>query len=371
MGFAINGKFTSQRITGVQRVAYELTRAMQALIASPGDLPVLMPPDGKDVGLASRKTHKGGNLTGNLWEQIALPLDAGNDTLISLCNTGPLLKRRQLVMIHDMAVYDVPEAFSKKFSIWYRAKFSVLRRQTRLLLTVSEFSRQRICHHLKIDESRVEVVRPGADHMDRITPDDSILGRLSLTRDQYCVLVGSLDPRKNLQRVLAATKLLEHRPDLKFVVAGGANARIFAAQNTSASAHSDHLTWAGFVSDEELKALYQGAACLVFPSLYEGYGLPPLEAMYCGCPVITSREASLPEVCGDAAMYCDARSVEDIAAKIDAMTSDAALRESHRARGLVQANQFKWDGAASQMVRILHDGRFETADFLKPQSSTD
>jgi glycosyltransferase involved in cell wall biosynthesis len=365
MGFAINGKFTSQRITGVQRVAFELTRAMQALVSSPESLPLVVPPDGKDLGLASRPTRKKSSLTGNLWEQLILPLESSHDTLLSLCNTGPLLKRRQLVMIHDMAVYDVPHAFSKKFAFWYRLKFSVLRRQTRLILTVSEFSKQRICHHLRLDPSQVEVVRPGADHMDRIEADDAILTRLSLEKDKFCVLVGSLDPRKNLQRVLAATKLLAHRPDIKFVVAGGANPRIFAAQDTSQKASSDNVTWAGFVSDGELKALYGNAACLVFPSLYEGYGLPPLEAMYCGCPVITSTEASLPEVCGDAALYCDANSVEDIAAKIETMTSQAELRESHRRRGLARAQQLKWDGAANRMVQILYDGRFETAEYLK------
>jgi glycosyltransferase involved in cell wall biosynthesis len=371
MGFVINGKFTSQRITGVQRVAFELTRAMQALVPSPSDLPLVIPPDGKDVGLAYRPARRATGLKGNLWEQVSLPLETGDDLLLSLCNTGPLLKRRQLVMIHDMAVYDVPEAFSKKFSFWYRLKFSVLRRQTQLILTVSDFSRKRICHHLDLNESQVEVIRPGADHMDRIQPDRAILSRLSLEEGKYCVLVGSLDPRKNLQRVLAATKLLEHRPDIKFVVAGGANPRIFAAQNTGKDLHSQHVTWAGFVSDEELKALYGSAACLVFPSLYEGYGLPPLEAMYCGCPVITSSEASLPEVCGDAALYCDPRSVEDIAAKIEAMVSQPELREMHRRKGLARANLFKWDRAASQLLQILQNGRFIATNFMKAHSSAD
>jgi glycosyltransferase involved in cell wall biosynthesis len=257
-----------------------------------------------------------------------------------------------------MAVYDVPHGFSKKFVMWYRLRFSVLRRQANLILTVSRFSRERICHHLRLDESRVEVIRPGADHMDRVTAEPSILEKLSLSKDKYCILVGSLDPRKNLQRVLAATKLLGHLDkDFKFVIAGGANPRVFANSDSTQQSYSDRVIWAGFVSDGELKALYSSAACLVFASLYEGYGLPPLEAMYCGCPVIVSKEASLPEVCGDAAMYCDATSVEDIAAKIELMATNDVLREQHRRAGLTHAAQFRWDGAAKKLMQILQTAR--------------
>ncbi|WP_159838401.1 glycosyltransferase family 4 protein [Burkholderia sp. 8Y] len=357
MGFAINGKFASQRITGVQRVAYELTRAMQSRAASPAELPVLVPSNATDLGLAARPTHIGRGLTGNLWEQISLPLEARRDTLISLCNTGPLFKRRHMLMIHDMAVYDVPHGFSRKFVMWYRLRFSLLRSQANTILTVSGFSRNRICHHLGVDESRVLVVRPGADHMDRVTSEPSILEKLALSKDKYCVLVGSLDPRKNLRRVLAATELLKDLKDFKFVIAGAANARVFASGESGPGADSDRVIWAGFVTDGELKALYGSAACLVFASLYEGYGLPPLEAMYCGCPVIVSSEASLPEVCGDAAMYCDAGSIDDIAAKIRVMATQEDVRMKHRRAGLEHARQFKWDGAATRLLEIMQAAR--------------
>ncbi|SAL05127.1 group 1 glycosyl transferase [Caballeronia arationis] len=371
MGFVINGKFASQRITGVQRVAYELTRAMQARAHSPNELEVVVPHNAADLGLASRRVRFGASLKGNLWEQISLPIATARDTLISLCNTGPLLKRNQVVMVHDMAVYDVPHAFSKKFLFWYRSKFSILRRQTLLILTVSNFSKSRICHHLKMDPSNVEVIRPGADHLDRLVADHSIIGRLSLTKDAYCVIVGSLDPRKNLQRVLDAIKQLGHIPNIKFVIAGGANARVFAAQGATTQAVDDRVIWAGFVSDAELKALYTDAACLIFPSLYEGCGLPPLEAMYCGCPVIVSTAASLPEVCGDAAMYCDPESVEDIAAKITLMTTSPDLREHHRKTGLQHVGQYRWDHAATRLAQVLYGERHGGAPYLEVQSRTE
>jgi glycosyltransferase involved in cell wall biosynthesis len=368
--FAINGKFTSQRITGVQRVAYELTRAIQAGESPADELEVVVPQNAAGAGNSLKRKRLCGWLKGNLWEQIALPMATTGQTLISLCNTGPLVKRSQIVMLHDMAIYDVPEAFSKKFRFWYRFKFAILHRQAQVVLTVSAFSKERICHHLGIDEARVAVIHNGADHLDRVVSDPSVLDRLKLTRGSYCVVVGSLDPRKNLQRVLDAVKQLGHLRDIKFVIVGGANPRIFDSKHVAKQPDSDQVVWAGFVSDGELKALYGDAACLVFPSLYEGFGLPPLEAMYCGCPAIVSNEASLPEVCGDAAMYCNARSVDDIAAKISLMMSDEKLRRRYSEIGLRHVQQFRWDRSASKLLQVLYGERYaKTAQHALPSSA--
>jgi glycosyltransferase involved in cell wall biosynthesis len=368
MVFAINGKFTSQRITGVQRVAYELTRAAQMGDSPANRLEVVVPQDAVEPGISLRGKRRSPWLTGNLWEQIALPLATSGETLISLCNSAPLFKGRQVVMVHDMAVYDVPHAFSKKFLMWYRMKFALLHRNAQTILTVSEFSKSRICHHLGIDAQRVSVIHPGADHLDRVVADGGILTRLNLVKDSYCVIVGSLDPRKNLQRVLDAIKHLGHLPDIKFVIAGGSNSRVFDSSITAPDTVSKQVIWAGFVSDGELKALYGDAACLVFPSLYEGFGLPPLEAMYCGCPVIVSDRASLPEVCGEAALYCDATSVDDIADKISLMLGDAALRARYRELGERHARQFRWDRAARKLSKILYGESLEAAPSLTARS---
>jgi glycosyltransferase involved in cell wall biosynthesis len=238
---------------------------------------------------------------------------------------------------------------------------------------VSTFSKSRICHHLKIDESRIAVVHPAADHLDRIAANPAVLDRLGLARDGYCVIVGSLDPRKNLQRVLEAVGKLEHLSELKFVVVGGRNSRIFhtdAAQHTGNAAHSSQVVWAGFVSDGELKALYENAGCLIFPSLYEGFGLPPLEAMYCGCPVIASSSTAIPEACGDAAMYCDATSADDIAAKISRMMNDAELRQRHRTMGLLHAREFRWEYSAQKALEILYGTTGDRLHDLTPSAST-
>ncbi|SDR54537.1 glycosyltransferase family 4 protein [Paraburkholderia tuberum] len=369
MAFAINGKFTSQSITGVQRVAYELTRAMQ-MRAAPGDEPeVFVPQNAVEPGALLKPQRRFPWLRGTLWEQITLPVAARGITLLSLCNTNPLFKHSQVVMVHDMAVFDVPQGFSRKFRLWYRICFALLPRTHPIVLTVSTFSKMRICHHLKIDESRVKVVAPGADHFDRIVADPSVLQRLELKKDAYCVIVGSLDPRKNLRGVLDAIVRLGHLRDVKFVIVGKQYPRIFSGAGVEHPVHSRQVVWAGFVSDAELKALYESAGCLVFPSLYEGFGLPPLEAMYCGCPVIASARTSIPEACGDAAMYCDATSADDIAAKIAQMMSDAGLRQRYRSAGLLHAREFRWERAAQTVLEILDVKTGERLPELTPRAS--
>jgi glycosyltransferase involved in cell wall biosynthesis len=369
MPFVINGKFTSQPVTGVQRVAYELTRAMQ-MRELPGDeLEVFVPDNVVEPGALLKRQRSFPWLRGTLWEQITLPIAARGRTLLNLCNTNPVFKRGQIVMVHDMAIYDVPSGFSRKFRFWYRICFALLPRIQPVILTVSSYSKMRICHHLKIDESRVTVVSPGADHLDRVVSDCAVIRRLGLVKDAYCVIVGSLDPRKNLQRVLEAVDKLEHLSEVKFVIVGGKNTRIFSSEKAKQLAHEKQVLWAGFVSDGELKSLYENAACLVFPSLYEGFGLPPLEAMYCGCPVIASSRTSIPEACGDAAMYCDAASADDIAAKISLMMNDADLREHYRMKGTAHAREFRWEYSAQKVLEILYGRAGERLPDLAPSAS--
>jgi glycosyltransferase involved in cell wall biosynthesis len=369
MTFAINGKFTSQPVTGVQRVAYELTRAMQ-MRAIPGDeLEVIVPQNAVEPGVLLKRQRRSPWLRGTLWEQITLPIAARGMTLLNLCNTNPLFKRGQVVMVHDMAVYDVPQGFSRKFRLWYRVCFALLPRTEPMILTVSAFSKSRICHHLKIDESRVTVVNPGADHLDRVASNPAVLSRFGLVKDTYCVIVGSFDPRKNLQRALQAIGKLGHLTEVKFVIVGGKNPRIFSSERDGHPAFSKQVLWAGFVSDGELKSLYENAGCLIFPSLYEGFGLPPLEAMYCGCPVIASSRTSIPEACGDAAMYCDATSADDIAAKISTMMSDPELRQRHRVMGSLHAREFRWERSAQKVLEILYGHTGDRLPDLTPRAS--
>jgi glycosyltransferase involved in cell wall biosynthesis len=356
MTFVVNGKFASQCVTGVQRVAYELAYALSQR-APPGGMSALWVPRNarplQELQALRRVCGRGGG--GALWEQLLLPLAARAQLLVSLCNLGPLFKRRHVVMIHDMALYDMPDGLSRIVRAGYRCAFALLRLNALHLMTVSSYSRERMIHHWGLPAARISVVSPAADHMGRIASEPATLARLGLQRQAYCLMVGSLDARKNLARVLAAINQVICPPGFKFVIVGGTHTGVFSAPSaprTRCDAPS-RVVWTGVVSDGELKALYEGARCFVFPSLYEGFGLAPLEAMYCGCPAIVSREAALPETCGDAALYCDAHSIDDIADKIELMLNDARLRERYRQRGLLHAHAWHWRDAAEQLCRTL------------------
>ncbi|MEM5344688.1 glycosyltransferase family 4 protein [Paraburkholderia azotifigens] len=355
--FVINGKFMSQRMTGVQRCAYEFATALQRVEQEHRRFSVIVPVDATTASAPFKTRTAFSWLKGSLWEQLALPFASGRHILLSLCNVGPIIKRRHVVMIYDMAVFDAPAGYSRKFRWWYAFMFFSLKLNARHIVTVSEFSKSRIRAALAVPDSKVSVVKLAADHFGRIESDSGVISRLDLKKDRYGLAVGSLAGGKNHARLLAAIERLELRDDFKFVVAGGKNGRIFGNSTTRAGAEGEKVVWAGYVSDSELKALYENAAFFVFPSLYEGFGLPPLEAMYCGCPVIVSREASLPEVCGDAAVYCDAYSVEDIAEKMTAMMNDAQMRAMYRTRGREHAGQFQWSKSASRLLDTISHAR--------------
>ncbi|OJA28067.1 glycosyl transferase family 1 [Burkholderia ubonensis] len=357
-GLAINGKFTSQRMTGVQRVAYELTTELARIAGANETLTLIVPPDHDPALLpAGARCQVVDWLRGTFWEQWMLPRATRGRMLLSLCNVGPLVKREQLVLIHDTATFDLPVGYSFAFRLWYRVVFAVLTRRARHIVTVSQFSKARIVARLRVPPERVTVVPGAVDHVDRIEADPGVLSRLQLDVDRYVLFVGSLAPGKNLARFLRAITLLRgSHPTLRFVIAGGANTRIFGASVPGLLADDPNVTWAGYVTDSELKALYQHAGCFVFPSLYEGFGLPPLEAMRCGCPVIVSREGALPEVCSGAAIFCDAWSETDIAATIARLMDNAELRARMRIRGRARAQRYSWHASARALLDVARGG---------------
>ncbi|WP_206145119.1 glycosyltransferase family 1 protein [Burkholderia sp. Ac-20384] len=352
---AINGKFTAQRMTGVQRVAYELTAELARIASADDALSLVVPSDHDPAAMpAGARSLTSGRRHGTLWEQWTLPRTTRGRTLLSLCNIGPLVKRDQLLVIHDAAIFDLPDGYSMAFRLWYRFAFSIMKRRARHIVTVSHFSRARLAARLGVPPARLSVVPGAVDHIDRIDADPGVLSRLNLETDRYVLFVGSLAPGKNLVRALAAVALMrESHPTLRFVIAGGANAKVFGARAAGLREDDPYVTWAGYVTDGELKALYEHAGCFVFPSLYEGFGLPPLEAMRCGCPVIVSHEGALPEVCGGAALFCDAYSPPDIAAAIARVMDDPELRARLRTLGREQAQRYSWQRSARTLLDIV------------------
>ena len=363
MNIYVNGRFLTQSVTGVQRYAIELVKQWDALLGEDRQTEqesrrrfiLLVPPGAvRDLPLKRIEVRQtGGRASGHLWEQLVLPWHARDGWLVNLCNTGPLCKRRQMATIHDSAVFAHPASFSFVFRHAYRIIQRGLGRVAGVVFTVSEFSKSELVRHCRIPAGKIRVVSPGSEHMRAIRPDEAILGRLGIARGRYVLAVGSRNPGKNFANLEKAIGRLR-RPDYDIVIAGGSNAKVFG-RATEEWPCSDRVKLAGYVTDEELKALYEGAACFVYPSLYEGFGLPPLEAMSCGAPVIVSAAAALPEVCREAALYCDPHRPADIARQIERLMGNAAGRERMRRRGRRQAARFSWGLCARQTLDAVEE----------------
>lgn len=354
MRLALNGRFLSQRTTGVQRHARELVRALDGRLDHESQLEVTMyaPPDATlDLDLRRIRIRRVGWTRGHVWEQLELPLYARGQLLLNLGNTGPVLMRRQFVTIHDASVFTVPESYSTSFSRYYRALLPFLGKRALRVLTVSEFSRNELVHWMGIASEKIRVTPGGHEHILAPAADRHVLPRHGLGSRPYVLAVGSLSRHKNMDAAVAAMRLLgQHAWD--YVLAGPVNQRIFGS---AASGAPDVVVHLGYVSEAELRALYEGASCFVYPSRYEGFGLPPLEAMACGCPVVVSRAASLPEVCGDAALYADADDPQQLAAAIRRVMCDEGVAERLRQKGHERARQWSWKVSADRTLAAVRE----------------
>lgn len=333
----INGRFTTQPLSGVQRFAIETTKALQ--VRDPRYV-LCTPPGGSSVWPEAREV---GTRHWQGWEQLDLPRVATNGFLVNLGNTGPILARRQLVVIHDTGVFSTPEAYSRRFRAWYKFLQSVLVRRGVLIITVSEFSRQEILRHLPARAQQVRVMPEGVDHIAGVTADPEIISRYGLEPGRFVLSVGTPAVHKNLSALQLLAQWLQER-GTPLVMVGGIGGAAFQAAGSPQPA-----CYLGRVSDAQLKALYENAACFVFPSRYEGFGLPPLEAMACGCPVVAADISVLREICGEAVQFCDPSSPEDIAMKILTVLDSPMKQQELREAGKLQASGFTWARSATML----------------------
>jgi glycosyltransferase involved in cell wall biosynthesis len=302
-------------------------------------------------------------LVGHAWEQFVLPAQAGGRLLFSPSNSGPLGAKNQVVTIHDMSVFDSPESFSPRFGAWYRFLLPRLARRVRRVITDSGFIKERILDHTKVSPDKVVVIHCGVDS--RFCPGaatrlEEAAVSLRLPSRSFILAVGSLEPRKNLVRLFQAWSRIEHRiPEEIWLVVAGArgNSRVFSGGQFGALPARVFL--AGHVREDLLPSLYAGAVATVYPSMYEGFGLPALEAMASGSPVLAGKRSSLPEVVGDAGLLVDPHDVEAIAEGICRIVGDSALRDELRGKGLLRARQFSWDEAARKTWEVLQNAAAE------------
>jgi glycosyltransferase involved in cell wall biosynthesis len=354
----INGRFLTQPVTGVQRFALELLHALDEYLTEHASLRqeykfiCLVPANCQDESLPHWKNiaiERPGNLNGNLWEQIELPLFARKGLLLSLCNTGPVLHFNQIVVFHDASVFAVPQAYTIPFVIKYRLIMGILARTARQILTVSQFSRLELAKYLRIGSEKISLIPEGCEHILQLDPDYSIIEKYGLEQKPFILILGSASLHKNVAGVVKAIRRFPG-VEISLVVAGGEYSRVFKPVE---GIEAEHIIRLGYVNDSELRALYEHALCLVFPSFYEGFGLPPLEAMSCGCLVISSNQACLPEIYRDAALYFDPTSEEEIQKSIKEVMANPALRELFREKGFSLVKQYTWKVAVESLLNTI------------------
>jgi glycosyltransferase involved in cell wall biosynthesis len=357
---AINARFLTRRATGVDRFARELIAVIDGWVGQQSEestgltFEVLVP---TNIDAATRffdnlSVRKVGTHRGQAWEQLDLPRAMRpGQWLLNLCNTAPVLVRRQVVAIHDASTVSVPYAYSIGFRLWYRLLMPLLGWRARRIVTVSQFSREELARHFAISPARISLISESGEHITRCPGDPGVLHRFDLQTRPYILAVSSMAAHKNFELVLKASTMLPGVP-FDIAIVGGNNSRVFGSLP---GVHAERVKWLGYVSDAELRSLYESAVCFVFPSLYEGFGIPTLEAMHCGCPVIASDAASIPEVCGEAALYFDPRSAPALAQLLRRMLTDTALRQRLRELGFARASTYSWEIGARQLLKVCRE----------------
>ena len=342
----INGRFATQTLSGVQRFASELTVALQELQGN--RVRLLAPARGASKYPGAIEL---GRLHGQAWEQWELPRHTADGFLINLGNTAPLLTHRQIVVIHDAGVFSTPAAYSWKFRLWYKTMQTILVRRGTPIVTVSEFSRTEIQRYLRTAPGQVTVMPEGADHVARISTEEQILSDHALQAGNFVLAVGTLAAHKNLTALGLLAKRLDKK-GVPLIIVGSLGGLAF--HNDGRSNLPQPARYIGRVSDGQLKALYRAAACFVFPSLYEGFGLPAVEAMASGCPVVAADIPALRETCADAAIFCDPESPSHIADTVFKVLDDTNLQTQLRAAGLRHTNEMTWRRAAQALQEIAN-----------------
>jgi len=353
--WSINGRFLTQPLTGVQRYACEIVQELDALLADGHplanslEIDLLVPcGDARELRLNAVRTKVLSGPVGHLWEQMILPRHVGGGVL-SFCNSGPVALSKQIVCVHDLNTRLYPASYSLQFRTLYRLLLPVLGRTANTITTVSRFSADQLVSHGISTADKIAVVPNGYEHALRWRPRHSKKTQ-SVAGPDTVVLLGSLAPHKNIGIVLGLAQDLA-AAGLKIAVAGIGDARIFKANGVSHAA--DNIIWLGRLSDEELAALLTDSLCLAFPSLTEGFGLPALEAMALGCPVVATDQASVPEVCGDAVLFAAPNDREAWLKQILRLRRSDALREALIAKGRSRTKVFSWRKSAEQYLELM------------------
>lgn len=343
----INARFLTQETTGVQRFSIEITKK---LVKSNVNALVVTSQGVKDKVLAeSLGARVIGKNTGHLWEQYDLPRFLkrnGNPLLLNLANTAPLFYDNKVSTIHDVAFERFPDSFSKMFQLAYHFAIPRIIKTSKKVITVSEFSKSEIVKLYGVKPGLIEVIYNAV--VDGFEPKSHNYG------EDYILAVSSLSKQKNFPVLIKAFNQIKNK-EIKLYLVGSINKNFVDPNLVDAIDSNPNIKFLGRVSDEELVHLYSNAKCFVFPSLYEGFGIPPLEAQACGCPCVVSNSASLPEVCNDSALYFDPTNAGQLIDSIEEVINNHKKRFELINKGFENVARFSWSRSAVKVLEAVAD----------------
>ena len=338
----VNARFLTQKVTGVQRYAIEICRRLPKEIL--GRRVVLVGPQSA-INNPLFKEFEGicvGRLEGQLWEQTDLPLflkSKRSPLLINFVGIGPVCYMNKVLFVYDLAFKHHPEWFSYVFQKTYNTFIPKSIRNSRLIITDSNYVKQDIGKTYNISPKKIKVV---------YAAPSNIFKKIEAAKKKEILMVSSIDPRKNIKQAIEAFG--EIKTDYKLVVVGG---RGVAFSGVNLKGLENNVVLTGYLNDEELVERYNRAELFLYPSLFEGFGIPPLEAQICGTPCLVSNKTSLPEVYGESVEYCDPYEVDDIRQKMEFLLSNRKRREELIDLGFLNIKKYSWKNSAQKVALII------------------
>lgn len=353
----INGKFLFQRVSGVQRFAYEILTNLDILLYNSENIKkkavsfVLLVPNSSiknyqvNLKCITLKSFNW-NYSLNIWEQIILPVFTFGSPLLNLTGSAPLFKSLQFCTLHDAAIFRFGNSYTTKYRIFHQLLLRHLTHASKIIFTVSNFSKRELISLFNIPENKIRVIYNSSEHL--INVHFSIKPKKLIVPKNFFLVIGSHNTTKNVSFVVENFTENIFPSNYYLIVVGENDPKVFKRPKYI---NSTKVVFLKGINDSQLNFLYKKAEALIFPSLYEGFGIPPLEAMAIGCPVIASSASSIPEVCGDAALYFDPKSQLSFIKAINFYLSNPHIRKDLISKGFLNANKFTWKDSA----KILYD----------------
>lgn len=343
----INAKFLCENLTGIGRYAVEISLELKKKIPN---VVFVAPKKIVLVEIAKElNVQTFGIFNGAMWEQIELPiflLKNKNPLLLNFTSTAPVFYKNQINTIYDIISIKHPEWYSLKASLYYKLLLPIVAKRCKKIITISNYVKNDISSFFNVNHNKINVVNCGVSSIFKNTETENYF------EFDYILAVGSIDPRKNLKKLIEAFLMLKNST-LKLVLVGKEHPTFATTDFAIPIERKKDIIFTGYISDEKLRDYYISAKVFVFPSLEEGFGIPPLEAMSCGCPSIVSNASSIPEVCGDAALYIDPKNTNDIYLKLKTILNDDELRKNIIEKGVIRKNCFSWEISAQKIIEII------------------